>query len=249
MQKVVFLTGGATGIGAAIARQLATEKHAIILAVCAPERAEPLCEELRALGGEAMTVTCDVRDAESVRRALDSARARFGRINVVINNAGRIDPIGTIAETDPEDWRDGMETNLFGPYLVTRAALPALQASRGMIVNISTGAASVPRRAWSAYCASKAGLSMLTRCTAIEVAEHGIFVVAVQPGMVDTGMQTRIRASGANEVSRIDRADLLPPTAPARAIAWLLREAPAELHGRDLSLADLRKHAGPASNW
>lgn len=248
-EKIVFLTGGATGIGAQIARQLAGEGHAIALAIRNPERAEALCAELVALGGRAIAIACDVRDASQVTEAIARTQTTFGRIDVVINNAGQINPIGPFETADIADWRNAIDTNLVAPFIVAQAATPALRNSQGVLINISTGASTVPRKAWSAYCSAKAGLAMYTRCAALELEPDGILVVGVQPGMVDTAMQERIRDSGANEVSLIPREDLLSPSAPASAISWLLRSRPADLNGRDLSLADLRTLAGAEADW
>lgn len=245
-RKTIFITGAASGIGAQLARQFAGEGHAVVLAIRNPSRAADLLAEL---GELAMAVPCEVRDAASVAAAVQTATERFGGLDVVINCAGTVEPIGLIEATDPAAWRSAVETNLVGPYLVARAVVPALRASKGVLINISTGASTLERRAWSAYCSAKAGLAMFTRCAALEFGADGVLVLGVQPGMVDTGMQERIRASGANEVSEIPRERLLPVTAPARALSWLLRNRNDELQGRDLTLADLRTLAGPGADW
>jgi NAD(P)-dependent dehydrogenase (short-subunit alcohol dehydrogenase family) len=107
-----------------------------------------------------------------------------------------------------------------------------------VVVNVSSGAAHQPLEGWSAYCAGKAGLAMLTQSMALELGPLGVRVFGLQPGTVFTQMQEKVRASGINPVSRIDPADHPPADDPARAIAWLCGEAAAELAGRELSIRD-----------
>src|SRR5690606_20395126 len=109
----------------------------------------------------------------------------------------------------------------------------------GVIVNISSGAAHSPLEGWSAYCASKAALAMLTRSVHLELADAGVFAYGFQPGVVDTGMQATIRASGVNEVSRLRREQLAPAHQPARLVALLCLGKPPELRGLDLSVRDV----------
>ncbi len=105
------------------------------------------------------------------------------------------------------------------------------------MVNLSTGAAHTPRDGWSAYCGTKAALAMFTRNIAKEYGDKGVFAYSLQPGMVDTEMQVRIRRAGINEISRIPREQLDPPERSANVIAWLAAERPAELAGQDLHVS------------
>jgi len=116
--------------------------------------------------------------------------------------------------------------------------VPQLIARGGTLVNISSGAAHSPREGWSAYCAAKAALAMLTRATALEYAARGLRCYGFQPGVVDTDMQVAIRASGMNEISRLRREQLATPAVPARWVTWLAAERPADLDGKDFSVND-----------
>jgi NAD(P)-dependent dehydrogenase (short-subunit alcohol dehydrogenase family) len=183
---------------------------------------------------------CDVSSLPEVEAAMAQTLERHGRIDGIVNNAGQIDPIGKLAETDPAVWRKALEVNLLGAYHVARAAIPAMTAAkRGLVLNISTGAAHQARLGWSAYCSTKAGLYMLTRAIATEYAEEGILAIGFQPGVVDTDMQSRIRSSGINEISKLRREDLAPADRAGRAIAWLCRDAPSQFNGTDTVLKDL----------
>lgn len=236
--RVAFVTGAARGIGAATALACARRGIAPVLAVRRPEAAAEVAARVRALGSECLVLPCDVTELASVRAAVQQTLATWGRLDCVVNNAGRIDPIGHLHETDPGTWAATLASNLTGAYHVLREALPALLAAQGVVVNLSTGAAHAPREGWSAYCSSKAGLAMLTRCVAHEYGGRGISAYGLQPGLVDTGMQERIRGSGMNEISRIPQSDLAPPERSAEVIAWLADTRPADLRGQDLSVND-----------
>jgi len=187
-----------------------------------------------------------VSDYGAVEALVADCQACFGGVDILINNAGIIDPIGSIEACDPAAWAQCLTINLVGAYHAVRAALPALQASGGAIVNISSGAALQPLEGWSAYCASKAGLAMLTQSLALELGPLGIRVFSLQPGTVFTQMQEKIRASGINPVSQIDPADHGPMEDPVRAIAWLCSASAADLVGQELRIRDpeLRARVG-----
>ncbi|MFL6695117.1 MAG: SDR family NAD(P)-dependent oxidoreductase, partial [Ramlibacter sp.] len=236
-ERVVLVTGGSRGIGAAAALSLARRGFVPVLAVRDPAAASEALASIEAQGLRALSVRCDVTDDGSVREAVEDCLDLTGRLDALVNNAGQIDPIGVLGGTDPTAWAAAISVNLVGPYRMAQAALPALACSpAATIVNISTGAAHAPREGWSAYCSAKAGLAMLTRCLAAEyphVATYGL-----QPGVVDTDMQVRIRASGINEISRIPRSNLAAPQRPAEFIAWLCAARPADLVGQDLTVND-----------
>jgi NAD(P)-dependent dehydrogenase (short-subunit alcohol dehydrogenase family) len=236
-QRVALVTGASRGIGAAAALALAQRGFLPVLAVRQPASADEALEAVASNGLRALRVACDVSDTASCQAAVSECLRLAGGLDVLVNNAGQIEPIGRVDETDPRDWAAAIDVNLVGPYRMAHAALPALlESAQACILNISTGAAHAPREGWSAYCSAKAGLVMLTRSLALEypkVATYGL-----QPGVVDTGMQVRIRASGINEISRIPRDKLAAPERPAAFIAWLAHRRPADLVGQDLTVND-----------
>lgn len=236
--RVAFVTGAARGIGAAAAVALARRGFAPVLAVRQPDAAREAAAAVRGTGSRCSIVACDVTDLASVRSAIARTLEEFGRLDCVINNAGLIEPIGHLADTDPALWARTLATNLTGAYHVLHEAMPALLHSQGAVVNLSTGAAHTPREGWSAYCTSKAALAMLTRCVAHEYGARGIAAYGLQPGLVDTAMQDRIRGSGMNEISRIPQSDLAPPEHSAKVVAWLADTRPEDLRGQDLTVND-----------
>jgi NAD(P)-dependent dehydrogenase (short-subunit alcohol dehydrogenase family) len=236
--KVALVTGAARGIGAAIAVALARRGIASVLAVRRPEAARGVSEIISKLGVACRVESCDVVDYPSVQRCISNTLAAWGRLDIVINNAGQIEPQAPLADTDPAAWAQAISANLVGPYNVIHATLPALLQRRGVVVNISTGAAHTPRDGWSAYCSSKAGLYMLSRSLLGEYGKQGLSVYSLQPGLVDTDMQARIRSEGVNEISRIPQEKLAPPELSAGVAAWLAETMPQDLMGSDLSIND-----------
>lgn len=163
-----------------------------------------------------------------------------------MNNAGVIEPIAPLAKTDIPAWELSIQINLLAPYRFIRGllALPS-DGSKRRMVNVSSGAASQALEGWSAYCAGKAALAMLTRSVH---AEHGSDVVAFSfiPGLVDTDMQATIRSSGINRVSQLPRSVLRPVEEPAAGIAYLLSGAADDLAGGDIDIRNpqFRERAG-----
>ncbi len=238
--RVAFVTGASRGIGAATAIALAERGISPVFAVRDASAADGVLKSVRDHNVAGRIETCDVADGQSVAAAIGRVLDRWGRLDIVVNNAGQVDPIGHVGDTRPADWARGIEVNLVGAYNVVHACLPALLASpAATILNVSSGAAHNPREGWSAYCCAKAGLAMLTRSIDLEYRERGIAAFGLQPGVVDTEMQVRIRDSGMNEISRIPRSDLAPPGHAAGLIAWLCDVRPSQHRGKDLSIRDV----------
>jgi NAD(P)-dependent dehydrogenase (short-subunit alcohol dehydrogenase family) len=244
--KLVLITGASRGIGAAAARAFAGEGASVALLARSRDAIESLAAEI---GTQACALPCDVADYAAVTEAVAQAEAQFGPCEVLINNAGVIEPISHLATSDPETWRDAVGINLFGCYHMVRAVLPGMVArQRGTILGISSGAANGPVEAWSHYCTAKAGAAMLTRMIDKENAGDGIRAIGLSPGTVATEMQREIKASGVNPVSQLDWSDHIPPDWPAKCLVWMCSaEADAYL-GQDIRLRDpdLRARLGLA---
>ena len=234
--KVIIVTGASRGIGAAAAASLAKAGATVVLTA----RDGALTRQVAdAIGGAASAEACDVSDYAAFAALVTDTKARFGRLDALINNAGVIEPIASIADSDPAAWGRNVTINLTGAYHAIRAVLPGMLADGGgTIVNVSSGAAIRPLEGWSAYCSAKAGLHMLTRAVALETAGKGIRVFGFQPGTTDTDMQVLIRASGVNPVSQIPRGNLTPVAHPAAAIVYLCTPAADDLNGQEFSLRD-----------
>jgi NAD(P)-dependent dehydrogenase (short-subunit alcohol dehydrogenase family) len=247
--KVALVTGASRGLGEGVARGLVREGAAVMLLARDGDRVQMVAREIVAAGGRAEALACDVADYAAVERAVAATRQRLGSLDILVNNAGIIDPIGSLAASDPAAWALNIQINLVGAYNVVRAVLGGmLTAGGGTIVNVSSGAAHRPMEGWSAYCAGKAGLAMVTRSIALETAGKGIRVFGFSPGTIDTDMQVKIRASGINPVSRIPRGDLAPVDHAVRGLLYLCDNASDDLIGQDVSIRDeaVRRRVGLA---
>ena len=183
--SVALITGGARGIGRGIAEAFAAAGAAVVVADRDGEEAERVAVALREGGAEAIAAPVDVRDAAAVAAMVEAALGRFGRIDVLVNNAG-VYPNTPVLEMEEAEWDAVFDVNVKGAFLVSRAVAAAMVArgEGGRIVNISSGAAVSGRPGAAHYCASKAALNMFTKVLAIELAPHDILVTAVAPGLI-----------------------------------------------------------------
>lgn len=235
--KTVLITGASRGIGEAAARAFAAAGAKVALVARTRDRIAGIAGDI---GPDAVAIPCDVSRYWEVEAAVNATLQAFGRLDAFIANAGVIDPITSIAEAEPEAWGKAVDINLKGVLHGMRAALPVMIAQGGgTFVTVSSGAAHAPVEGWSAYCASKAGAYMLTRCADDEARAQGVRVMGLSPGTVATDMQRRIKASGVNAVSRLDWSDHIPPEWPARALVWMCAAAESDAYlGQDVSLRD-----------
>jgi NAD(P)-dependent dehydrogenase (short-subunit alcohol dehydrogenase family) len=219
-QGPVLVTGAARGLGTAIAIALAERGiEPILLGRSLPSLQNCTASVSAALGLQLRCVAADVSNWAELQPAITAALAEDEWLHGVVNNAGVIEPIALVEDSDPAAWARCIQVNLLGPYHVLRACLPRI-ARGGVIANLSSGAASSEHAGWSAYAASKAALERLSATLANE--RPDLTVVAVRPGVTDTGMQAEIRGSSVdNAIRKLRREDLQPPEVPARAIASL----------------------------
>ena len=240
--KVVLVTGASRGIGAASARAFA--KAGALVGVMARSRTG--VDELAAeIGG--LALSGDVAQAADMEDVVARICDRFGRLDVLVNNAGIIGPIAGLAAADVKEWEQAIDINLKGVFHGMRAALPVMRAQGGgTILTVGSGAAHSPQQGWSAYCASKAGAWMLTRALDHEARGEGIRAISLSPGTVATDMQDSIRKSGINPVSQLDWSVHIPPEWPARALVWLCGPDGDEFLGAEVSLRDeeVRRRVG-----
>jgi NAD(P)-dependent dehydrogenase (short-subunit alcohol dehydrogenase family) len=200
--KVVFVTGAARGIGAAVSKQLAARGARIVLAGLEPDE---LAARAAELGPEHMVQELDVTDSDSVRSAVDAVIQRYGRIDVVVANAG-IGTYGTIETGDSEAWFRTIDVNLLGVYRTIHATLPHVLDSRGYVLVIASIASFMALPGMSSYSASKAGVELLVRALRAEVGFRGVDAGTAHPSWIDTDL---VRESEADlESFRLMRANL-----------------------------------------
>jgi len=250
--RIAIVTGASRGIGEATARELAARGAAVLLLARDEAAIERVAAEIEAAGGRALPEVCDVAEWESVEAAVALCEKRLGPPGILVNNAGLIEPIARLADSDPAGWDHTVDVNLKGVYHGLRAVLPGMIArGGGVVVTISSGAATSPLEGWSHYCAAKAAALMLTRCAHLEAAESGVRVTGLSPGTVRTHMQVAIKASGVNPVSALDPSVHVPPEWAAKAVAYLCTDAGAAYAGQDMSLRDpkVRKAIGVGGDF
>jgi len=234
--KTVMITGASRGIGEAAARAFADAGANVVLLARGQDAIARIAGEI---GPSALAIPCDVSWFLELQTAVTAAEDAFGHVDILINNAGVVMPVDHIATSDPDAWSHVIDINLKGVYYGVRAVLPGmLERGTGTILSLSSGAAYSPVEAWSHYCASKAGVLMLTRSIDKEYRDQGIRALGLSPGTVATEMQRDIKASGINPVSRLDWSDHIPPEWPAKALLWMSGSEADEFLGEDITLRD-----------
>ena len=193
--KVVIVTGAAHGIGRAIAMRFAGEGAQVVVNDVKAAGVEAVVQEITANGGLAMAGVADVSKKSEVDALFDEVLARFGTVDVLVNNAGLIDVERHFLEGDEQWWDRVLAVNLKGVYLCSlRAAHVMARKRRGVIINMSSGGATHSHRGMAAYDASKGGIEALTRAMALDLAPYGIRVNALIPGSIDTqGMPPEVK--------------------------------------------------------
>lgn len=192
--KSAVITGGGTGIGQAIALAFAREGAQVAIAGRRKSKLEDTLRLLQQLGCSALALECDITKAPDTVRAVKSAEAAFGKVNVLVNNAGALS-VSTVETIAEDDWDRVMATNVKGPFLMSRAVLPAMRrAGGGSIINVGSVLGIVAIRDRAAYCASKGGVSMLTRAMALDHAPDNIRVNCLCPSIVESDMTQNLFA-------------------------------------------------------
>lgn len=186
--KVALITGGTSGIGSATASLFAKEGAAVVLTGRNRERGEQVAKAINETGGKAMFLRSDVRYAEECRKAVERTLERFGRIDILFNNAGVL-YAKTVPECTEEEWDETIDSSLKGAFLMSKYALPdMIERGSGSIIHTSSGWGILGGDRAAAYCAAKGGLVVMTKAMAIDHGPDGIRVNCVCPGDVETPM-------------------------------------------------------------
>jgi len=195
--KIAIVTGAGRGIGKAIALAYAKEGADVVVVSRTPAEIEETTAEIRALGQRCVSVRADVSNREDIEMMLETVLREFGKVDILINNAGIQGPIGPLVENDVSHWIKTVHVNLIGTFLCMRAVLPIMMAQRwGKIISLSGGGATSARPYFTAYAASKAAVVRLTETLAEELKDFNIQVNAIAPGVVYTRMLEEVLAVG-----------------------------------------------------
>lgn len=245
--KTALVFGASRGIGLATAHKLAEYGATVILAARTLSAINKAADEIITNGGQAFAIACDVSDYRAVNRCVEFCYEKTQQLDIVVNNAGIIEPLAHLAESDPSIWGDAVDINFKGVYYSMRASIPQmLKSGGGVIVNMSSGAANSALVGWSHYCSTKSAVKKLTEVTHKEVIEHNIRVVGLSPGTVATDMMKKIKDSKINVVSDLDWSQHIPAEWAAEAVAFLCGPKGAEFAGTDFSIKTIegRKKVG-----
>ena len=224
--QVVLITGALTGIGRATAIAFAKEGARVVVSGRRDEAGQKLLAELRALGGEAEYWRADVRHEADVRDLIDKTVARFGRLDVAINNAGTEGTPGPVTEASAESYATTFDTNVLGTLLSMKHELRVmLPQKHGSIVNLSSALGRIGTPGASVYVASKHAVEGLTKCAALEAVGFGVRVNAVAPGPIETEMINRFTGGSADAkasfISQIPAARIGTPEEIAQTILFI----------------------------
>ncbi len=227
--QTAIVTGGARGLGRAVAEVMASAGANVVIASRNAPELDEVVRSIQASGGKALAYAADVADERQVQELVLSAERWVGPATILVNNAGVLDPMAPLTRTDATTWLRHIAVNVGGVYLCARAVLPGMvERGYGRIVNVSSSAARRPSAGWTAYCAGKAAVDQLTRALALELEETGVTACAFYPPYMDTQMQERIRRASADDFPRVEEfreleraGKLSDPHDPARTIAYL----------------------------
>lgn len=230
---VVLITGANKGIGAAHAREFAKNGDEVIVAGRNLADCQKIATEI---GHKATAIYCDLANRQSIIEIKNQVEKQYKKLDVLINNAGTINPIARFKDADPAEWELLIKTNLIGQMQITHCFYELLQkANPGRIINILSGAARAPINGWSAYCSSKAAFLMLTRCLHLEAQKDNILCFGFAPGIVNTNMQVLIKESPTKSIT-VDEKDLIDPKIAAQLSLWLASGQGDDLSGEDLDI-------------
>jgi NAD(P)-dependent dehydrogenase (short-subunit alcohol dehydrogenase family) len=239
-KQVVLITGALTGIGRATALAFAHAGADVVVSGRHDENGQALAKELRKLGGEAEFIRADVRKDEDVGNLIDQTVARFGRLDVAVNNAGTEGVPGPLTEQTSETYASTFDTNVLGTMLSLKHEMRVMLAQkRGSIINLSSILGKIGFPGASMYSASKHAVEGLTKSAALEGAAHGVRVNAIAPGPTLTGMLDRFTGSDqgkAGLISSLPAKRAATPEQIAQAIVFLASEAAPTLTGQSIAI-------------
>ena len=241
--NVAIVTGAGRGLGRASAIEMAKEgAYLVILSRTSPE-IEATSRMIAKVGGEVLSLKADISRTTDVEEAVDKAQSRFGKIDILMNNAAVIGPVRPLHEVEEGDWNICMDINLKGYFLFSKAVIPhMIHQKKGKIINVTSGLGTMAMPLFGGYSIAKAGVIHLTKILAEELKDHNIQVNGLDPGIMDTKLQEKLRNLGPEvlgtdiyaEFSGFKERGLLkPPERVARLAVFLASEASNSITGEN----------------
>jgi NAD(P)-dependent dehydrogenase (short-subunit alcohol dehydrogenase family) len=231
--RVVMITGASQGLGRALALAFGSQGARVAISARSEGSIGPVAEEVEDTGAEVLALAADVSKGADVRRMVGETVERYGRIDVLVNNAGLLGPRVRIEDYPEEEWREVIDANLTGPFLVTKAAIPHLPQG-GSVINVVSGVSVEGRAEWGAYSVSKFGIEGLTQILSSELARRKIRVNAVDPG----GMRTEMRAAAYPEE---DPATRITPEENTAVFLYLASDESKDVTGQRFKAQEFRR--------
>ena len=243
--QVALITGGGRGLGRAYAEALAAAGATVAVLARTESQLNETVTAITAAGGKAQAYAVDVTDTDAVKLAVTAVEKELGPISLLVNAAGVADPLGPLAESDPDEWWRGVEINAKGPFLCIRFVLPGMIArGGGRIVNVSSGVGTRSYDYLTSYCVGKTALIRLTECVASETASRKIRVFSISPGMVRTDMNRLLVGHPKSAewfpwaAETLAKGKDFPPEASTKLILRLASGEADALSGRHISVAE-----------
>ena len=235
--KTLIITGASQGIGEATARLFAKLGANVALIARSKEKIEKISTDINSNGGKSIAIKCDVSKPDEVENAIKVTLKSYSSINILIGNAGVIDPIQNISDMDVSDFDKVIDVNIKGVWYGIKAVLPHMK-NGGTIITIGSGAASNALEGWSHYCTSKAAVHHLNSCLDLEMRKDLIRALVLSPGTVATEMQKIIKKSGVNPVSEMNWSDHISPDWVAKCLLWMCSNQADDYLGKVVSLRE-----------
>jgi len=241
--NVAIVTGAGRGLGRASAMEMAKEGASLVILSRTSPEIEATSRMIAKVGGEVLSLKADISRTTDVEEAVDKAQSRFGKIDILMNNAAVIGPVRPLHEVEEGDWNICMDINLKGYFLFSKAVIPhMIHQKKGKIINVTSGLGAMAMPLFGGYSIAKAGVIHLTKILAEELKDHNIQVNGLDPGVMDTKLQEKLRNLGPEvlgtdiyaEFSGFKERGLLkPPERIARLAVFLASEASSSITGEN----------------
>lgn len=247
MKDVYLVTGASSGIGRSLSLELVNSGFTVIALSRDSKHLTSLGSELKKIDSDSIIIACDLSSSSDIIDAGNIILERSQELSGIVHNAGVVDPIKPIGKADSNDWNYLIKVNLLGVQEITQKVYPLMIGDKQTrVTTISSGASKYPISSWSAYCVSKAGLDMWTRCLAEEGRSQNISAISVAPGIVDTNMQVNIRSSKPKDfpllphfVDYHESGQLVKPEVVAKQLLDLVTNHNMEQSGERFDVRDL----------